>query len=96
MIQPVLYGWRRKARLISAYEELPLVRPQISKIANSRGGQRAVPLPVRERDPAVDINGLPIHLALPLSERWVKAPIGLKFSWRPLSPCAQARCRRSG
>lgn len=49
--------------------------------------------PSYERDPAVDINGLPIHLALPLGE---KAPIGPKFSSRLLSPCGRARCRRSG
>jgi hypothetical protein len=57
----------------------------------TRLGQRAVR--VREHDPGVDINGLPIHLALPLGE---KAPIGQKFSSRPVSPCGRARCRRSG
>ena|ERR1700731_2388840 len=46
-----------------------------------------------QRDPAVDINGLPIHLALPLGET---APIGPKFSSRPISPGGRARCRRSG
>ena len=50
-------------------------------------------LGLRQRDPAVDINVLPIHLALPLGE---KAPIGPKFSSRPISPCGRARCRRSG
>jgi hypothetical protein len=32
---------------------------------------------LRQRDPDVDINGLPIHFALPLGD---KAPIGSKFS----------------
>jgi hypothetical protein len=54
-------------------------------------GQRAVR--VRERDPAVDIDGPAIHLALPLGE---KAQIVPKFSSRPISPCGRTRCRRSG